>query len=113
MLNTPFLFVNGALNYDLADVFRANDRISVFWNTRYVHEYFLAWESISRIASIYNDKVPSQTTHSAGVTYRTNIKKLQQAFTIDIQNLTNAKVFDFFGVQRPGRAFYLKLTTQF
>ena len=30
--------------------------------------------------------------------------------TLEVDNLTDAKVFDNFGVQRPGRAFYLKIT---
>ncbi|MEM8939991.1 MAG: hypothetical protein AAGC64_11645 [Bacteroidota bacterium] len=27
----------------------------------------------------------------------------------EIQHLTNAKVFDFYGVQRPGRMFYMSI----
>jgi hypothetical protein len=34
----------------------------------------------------------------------------RSTLTFEVDNLTDAKVFDNFGVQRPGRAFYLKLT---
>ncbi|MEM6814716.1 MAG: TonB-dependent receptor plug domain-containing protein [Bacteroidota bacterium] len=52
-------------------------------------------------------------TSQAGLTHRINIKSIQNALTLEVQNLTNAKVFDLFGVQRPGRAFYIKSTIQF
>ena len=33
-----------------------------------------------------------------------------KSLTLELQNLTDAKAFDNFGVQRPGRAFYAKVT---
>jgi hypothetical protein len=30
--------------------------------------------------------------------------------TFEVQNVTDARVYDLFGVQRPGRAFFIKLT---
>ncbi|MEM0942024.1 MAG: carboxypeptidase-like regulatory domain-containing protein [Bacteroidota bacterium] len=50
---------------------------------------------------------------TVGLMHRMNIKKLQNALTLEIQNLTNSKVFDSFGLQRPGKAFYIKSTIQF
>ena len=35
---------------------------------------------------------------------------LRSSFEID--NLTNEDVFDFYGVQRPGRAFYFKTAAE-
>jgi hypothetical protein len=32
--------------------------------------------------------------------------------TLEVQNLTDAPAFDFFGVPRPGRAFYFKATAE-
>jgi len=37
---------------------------------------------------------------------------LRLTTTAEVQNLTDARVFDFFGVQRPGRAFYLEVTEE-
>jgi len=30
--------------------------------------------------------------------------------TVELQNLTDARVFDSFGVQRPGRALFVKIS---
>jgi len=31
-------------------------------------------------------------------------------FALDLENLTNARLFDVYGVQRPGRAVYARIT---
>jgi hypothetical protein len=33
-------------------------------------------------------------------------------FTGEIDNITGEKAYDFFGVERPGRAFYFKTTVE-
>ncbi len=109
--NTPYFFANGGAEYLLEDVIKKNDRLSIFWNTRYVPPYFIGWESAG--LKQYKPETPGQLTHAAGVTQKINIKKAQTALTLEVQNLTDAKVFDFYGVQRPGRAFYIKSTIQF
>ncbi|MEM9260328.1 MAG: TonB-dependent receptor, partial [Bacteroidota bacterium] len=109
--NTPYFFANGAADYELLDVFTRQDRLSFFYNVRYVNAYFIGWESAG--VRQFKAEVPDQTVHAAGLTYRLNVKDRQHALTVESQNLTNAKVFDLFGVQRPGRAFFVKLSTQF
>ncbi|MEQ8472587.1 MAG: carboxypeptidase-like regulatory domain-containing protein [Marinoscillum sp.] len=109
--NTPYFFANGGAEYQLEDVIQKNDRLSIFWNTRYVHPYFTGWESAG--LKQYKPETPGQLTHAAGVTQKINAIKTQTALTLEVQNLTNAKVFDLYGVQRPGRAFYIKSTIQF
>lgn len=109
--NTPYLFANGGAQYRLGNVIQKSDELSVFWNSRYVHPYFIGWESAG--LPQYKAQTPKQFTHTIGITEKINFKTVQSALTLEMQNLTNAKVFDLYGVQRPGRAIYLKLTTQF
>lgn len=109
--NTPYFFTNGATEYNFRDVFKKHDQLSVFWTLRYVDSFFVGWESTG--LQQFKDEVPNQTIHSAGITHRMKIKKIQNAITLELQNLTDAKVFDSFGLQRPGRAFYIKSTIQF
>ncbi|MEM1118803.1 MAG: carboxypeptidase-like regulatory domain-containing protein [Bacteroidota bacterium] len=109
--NTPYLFANGSLEYQREDLLRSQDRLSLFLNTRYVHEFFIGWESAG--LRQFKQSVPAQLVHSAGLTYQMLINDRQVAFTLDSQNITNAKVFDLFGVQRPGRAFFFKTTINF
>ena len=109
--NTPYFFANGAAEYALKDVIRKNDNLSIFWTTRYINSFFVGWESAG--LQQFKAEVPNQTIHAIGLTHRMNTERIQNALTLEIQNLTDAKVFDLFGVQRPGRAFYLKSTIQF
>ncbi len=109
--NTPYFFANGSAEYQLPDVLKKQDNLSFFWNVRYVHGFFVGWESAG--LRQFKAEVPNQTVHAAGLTHRMSIAKLQTALTLEVQNLTDAKVFDLFGVQRPGRAFFLKTTIQF
>jgi len=109
--NTPYYFANGSASYSFQNMLKERDKLTVFWSGRYVHEFFRSWESAGLIQ--FKAVIPSQLTHNAGLTYKLPLKKQRLALTGEVQNLTNAKVFDFLGVQRPGRAFYVKLTTQF
>ncbi|MEM6895629.1 MAG: carboxypeptidase-like regulatory domain-containing protein [Bacteroidota bacterium] len=109
--NVPYFFVNGAVEYGFESLFRKGDDLSLFWNLRHVGAFFVGWESAG--LQQFKAEVPDQTVQNAGVTYRMELGKLQNSITLEGQNLANAKVFDFFGVQRPGRAVFVKLTTQF
>ena len=109
--NTPYLFANGAATYQIKDLLKKNDNLSIFWNTRFVNSFFVGWESAG--LQQFKAEVPNQTIHTVGITHRVNFRKLQNAVTLEVQNLGNTKVFDLFGVQRPGRAFFIKSTIQF
>ena len=110
--NTPYFFANGAAAYQLRDVLKKNDNLSFFWNTRFVRSFFIGWESAGLRES--KSETPNQTLHTAGLTHRMEFRNMQTtAITLEVQNLANAKIFDFFGVQRPGRAFFIKSTIQF
>ena len=104
--NRPYLFFNSAFKYRLGNIFSGQNNLVIFGGTRYVHEFFRSWESAGRRDS--KQIIPSQFTQNIGITHNRFLKNKKLAFTGEIQNLSNAKVFDLFGVQRPGRAFYLK-----
>ncbi|MEM9494149.1 MAG: ligand-gated channel protein, partial [Myxococcota bacterium] len=78
------------------------------WNTRYVHEFFRGWESVGNPA--FKQTVDHQVLHGVTATYVIRGAGRSTSVTGEIQNVTDAAAFDFFGVQRPGRAFYIKLT---
>ena len=109
--NIPYLFANSAAQYELVDILKKRDKLSAFWNVRYVNSFFVSWESAG--LQQFKAQVPNQIIHAAGFIYRMPVKNIQNALSIEVQNLTDAKVFDLFGVQRPGRAFYIKSTIQF
>lgn len=109
--NVPYLFANVNADYTFKQVFNENDNLNVFWNSRFVDAFFIGWESFG--SSQFKQEVPRQLVHGSGITHKLNFKDFQLATTLEVANLTNAKVFDFFGLQRPGRAFYFKTTIQF
>jgi len=107
--NQPYFFANGGANYSFHNIIGKADKLSLFLDARYVYEFFRSWES----ASVNPFVIPSQQTFDLGATYHNSINGFKYALTAEIQNLSNEKNYDFFGVQKPGRSFNIKLVTQF
>ncbi len=107
--NLPYFF--GALTARLrfSKLLQNEDVIELAWTTRYVNEFFVTWESIGDPQ--FKPTVDSQFPSSANIGYRFDVFDQEVAMSFDIQNVTNEKLFDFFGVQRPGRAFYVRIGT--
>ena len=57
--------------------------------------------------------VAAQFVQSTGVNYRVPRGDVTFGLTAEIDNLTDENTFDFYGVQRPGRAAYLKGTIEY
>jgi outer membrane cobalamin receptor len=109
--NRPHFFANGSVQLQLPDLFATGDRLSFTWHTRFVAEFFEFWES----AGIRDSKrtIPAQLLHSAVLTYLIQRDGRAFSFSGEVANLTDARAFDFFGAQRPGRAAFFKTTAQF
>ncbi len=104
--NRPSLL--GALGATLRtrDLARHGDELSVFASSRYVQQFFRGWESLGRRE--LKDVVPSQLVHGLGVTYAQHGAHAGSV-TLEVQNLTDTRAYDSFGVVRPGRALFVKL----
>lgn len=107
--NQPYFFANGGANYSFHNIIGKADKLSLFLDARYVYEFFRSWES----ASVNPFVIPSQQTLDFGATYHNSLNSFKYALTAEIQNLSDEKNYDFFGVQKPGRSFNIKLVTQF
>lgn len=88
---------------------RKDDELALFANSRYVHGFFRGWESAGTAAS--KQRIASQLVHGLGVTYAVR-NKTPVITTFEVSNVLDARVFDSFGVQRPGRAFFLRVSTE-
>jgi vitamin B12 transporter len=106
--NRPYLFGSWGARLHFEQVLDERDAIEPYYHGRYVHEFFRGWESVGKVDS--KQTVDSQVTHAAGVSWRVTRDSTSVTSTLEVDNLTNAKAFDNYGVQRPGRAFYLKVT---
>jgi outer membrane receptor protein involved in Fe transport len=108
--NRPYLFGHTQARLQEKNVFAPGDVLSATWQSRYVHEYYRGWESLGRTE--FKQVIPAQWRQSVALGYEVENDLGALSTTVEVQNLTDQKVFDFFGVQRPGRAFYLKTTLE-
>ena len=109
--NIPYLFANGITRIQVKDLGSRNDLFTVVWYLRYVHNFFRSWESAG--IRDFKQVIPSQLLNSIAVTYVLRAERAAFSFTGQVENIGDAQAFDFFGVQRPGRAFYFKLSADF
>jgi TonB family protein len=106
--NRPYLFGSWGVRLRFPNLPGQNDTLEPFYIGRYVHEFFRGWESQG--LREFKQVVDAQVTHNLGVTWTMSRDFARVSSTFEVSNVTDAKVFDNFGVQRPGRAFFLKLT---
>jgi hypothetical protein len=104
--NQPWLFVHAALRVQHRRLFRRHDELALTWFTRYVNGFDRDWEGLG--APQYRLSVPTQVSQTVSVTYLLRLAVLT-SFALDLENLTDARLFDVYGVQRPGRAVYGKI----
>lgn len=107
--NRPWLLGSLAGTVRKRDLVREGDELALFANSRYVREFFRSWESAG--LREFKQVVPSQLVHSVGLTYAVR-SATPVVTTVELQNLTDARVFDSFGAQRPGRAVFVKLSAE-
>ncbi|MFP2930124.1 TonB-dependent siderophore myxochelin receptor MxcH [Pyxidicoccus sp. 3LG] len=109
--NRPWLFANATARVSLRRLAFGEDELSPFWSARYVHGFFRNWEGLGTVGS--KDDIDAQFVQAAGVGYRVRQGGVTLGLTAELENLADAKVFDFFGVERPGRAGWLKGTLEY
>jgi vitamin B12 transporter len=109
--NRPFLEAAGEVELGLDGLVRDRDRLTVLCGFRYTHEFFLAYESRGTAGSQLT--IPSQLVMHAALRYVVAYGPRTLSTVIEAQNLTDTVVYDFFGVQRPRRGVYAKLTVDF
>lgn len=103
MPNTPYLFANARAGW--SHHFRNFDKFAIYLNAAFVEEYFLYWESDGNKDKKHT--IPRQTTYDLDFEYALSEPDLSVTFSIN--NITDAKAFDNLKIQKPGRAYYLKL----
>jgi hypothetical protein len=108
--NKPWLLGSWTVRGHFERVF-ARDEIEPFYIGRYVADFFRGWESLG--LREFKQRVPAQLAHTVGITYVLNNRWGAYTATFEVQNLTDAKLYDFWGVQRPGRGIAFKLTGDF
>lgn len=105
--NRPWLFANTSAVLRLDRVASDADRLSLSWATRFVRSFLPGWDDSNGRDDAR--RIPTQLVHSAGVEYLVS-GPYTVAASLDLSNLTDERVYDVLGVQRPGRAAFFKMT---
>lgn len=100
--NEPFFTVNGNVHYRFRNVIQRMSELNLFYTLGYVHPFRTVWPESDWFVT------PAQYIQNIGASYRFPDHKL--IASIDLKNILNAEIYDNFGVQKPGRAIYVKLT---
>jgi outer membrane receptor protein involved in Fe transport len=102
--NIPYFFYNLRLGYSPSKADSEN-KFSIYWHTRYIHEFFLIWENLGNPGE--KNIIPTQFINDLQAEYSMNNGRYNVSVTIS--NIADALAFDNFSIQKPGRAVYLKL----
>jgi hypothetical protein len=99
--NEPFFTVNANVQYRFNNTFQKGSVLNLYYNAGYVAPFSTIWIESEWFTT------PTQFSHDLGASYRFPGSKL--VASVDCKNMLDAEVYDNFGVQKPGRAFYFKL----
>lgn len=107
MPNTPFLFGNASASVTLADFGGQGNRLTVGYNLLYVYRFWLFWPALGGQNITQADPkrvVPTQISHDLNVVY--SLKNGRYNLGLECRNLLDARLYDNFSLQKPGRGFY-------
>ncbi|MEM0938184.1 MAG: TonB-dependent receptor [Bacteroidota bacterium] len=102
--NTPHLFANGQINYRFPDTFLKGSNLNVSTSLNYVEEFFLSWSDEGRRNT--KDVIPRQVVQDIGFSWAAPGERWSVG--MECRNLWDAKAFDNFSVQKPGRGFFVQ-----
>lgn len=103
--NEPSFKFNANLSYTFLNVFTKDASLNVYYNVYYVKKFLRNW---SNVGGANLDEIPTQYPNDFGLAYQLPNRKTTISF--DAKNIFNQHIYDNFGLQKPGRAFYCKLT---
>ena len=103
--NAPYFTMNCNAEYIIQDLLQKGSRTSLIYNFGYVHEFFKNWESLGGAGKAI---IPTQNVHDLGIVYIFPKNKISVSF--NAKNIFNEQVFDNWALQKPGRAFYGKIS---
>ena len=105
--NTPFLTMNSGLRYSFKNLIQKESRLNLFYTLYFTDDFsYLTSQGANTVGDDFF-KVPEQFVQDLGLSYVFPNNNLVMSF--DVKNIFDKPVYDNLSVQKPGRAFYLKL----
>lgn len=102
--NEPFFTANGNVQYRFDELLQKKSILNLYYNFGYVHPFETIWQLKRDEFNV----TPTQFIQDLGASYRFANQKMVLSF--DAKNIFDKEAYDNFAAQKPGRAFYLKLT---
>ncbi|WP_205589266.1 TonB-dependent receptor [Mesonia aquimarina] len=102
--NTPYLFGSLVAGLNFKDVFAEKSRLNFNYYFNFTEEYFLSSERFGRDGKAI---IPRQLSHSLEAVY--SLENGKYNISVECRNVTDEELYDNFRLQKPGRAFYVKL----
>lgn len=103
--NTPIVFGNGRAAATWPRPFGRDASLRANWELHHTREYFLFWPIFGDAETKH--RIPSQWTQSAGVVL--GVLDDRYSWSVDCANLTDAKTYDDWRKQKPGRTWATKV----
>ena len=109
MPNLPYLYADADLTLTWRNLGRNGNHLCFTYDNHYMHSF--SYYS-SNIGANKNDYVvPTQFSHNVSLSY--SICNGRYNIAVECKNLTNARLYDNFSLQKAGRAFYAKFRIHF
>jgi len=109
--NRPWLFATAEVRYDLIPLLFTHHPSPVtrhLWlgaDYQWVHWFYLSWEGYGALDT--KARIPEK--HVVGVNATYSWHNGRYNVSLDCENLFDAKVYDNYKLQKPGRSLFLKL----
>ncbi len=101
--NLPYIYGNGNASYSLNNIFISDSKLNFRYTLNYIHEFDYTWASYEADNGAY---IPAQWNHNLSIIYSWDKGKYNISF--DCKNIMDAKLYDNFSLQKPGRNFAVK-----
>ncbi len=99
--NEPNFFGNADGQYFFNDIWQKESKLSLRYTIQFIYEFLNEWDTYQSA-----EKNPTQWNHSLGMVY--SWKKGKYNLSVDAKNIFDAKLYDNFSLQKPGRSFSAK-----
>ncbi len=118
LTNTPYFFSNIGLKANFQNVFAKNDAIKPYIHYNFIREFYLVHIPKDKEADGFlgltgsskvdtKDLVPDQSLMNVGFNYVFPSSKW--SLSAEVKNLMDAKLYDYYKIQRPGRSVHVKI----
>ena len=109
MPNIPYLFADSDITLTWNDCLKSGDNLSLSYDNHYLHSFYYYSSRIGLNKDDY--MVPTQLSHNLSLNYSFSSGKYN--ISLECRNLTDARLYDNFSLQKAGRAFYAKFRVAF